>query len=401
MIGRRMKPYHYCDVTIGAMTSQTTRLTIVYSTVYSGIGERKHQSSPAFLRGIHRVEFTGDAGQWRGNCFHLMTSSWIMTSMAIGNAAMCQSDKTRHLSYLLDINHNPKPQQIINLTLNVRAPSYVGLTSVVIMGSIASQITSLTIVYSIVYSEADQRKHQSSASLAVVRGIHRTGEFPVQMASNAENVSIWRRHHVQRSNKLHFRTCYLGLNLSWTRYCAAVLFSSNTKWSGWQFVILDIRYMCLHVTRARMLLSSLLFSWWRHQMETFPRYWPFVRGIHRSPVNSSHKGQWRGALMFSLICAGINGWVNNLGAGDLIRHRTHHDVIVMLEVLIRFFRCRLPCLRAFEELCHYSTLPVISDLTRWGLMRYICGLEWSHHWFSLFGAKPLHEPMLIYCKSLG
>ena len=68
----------------------------------------------------------------------------------------------------------------------------------VIMGTMASQITSLTIVYSIVYSGADQRKHQSSASLAFVRGIHRgpgTGEFPTQMASNTENVSIWRRHH--------------------------------------------------------------------------------------------------------------------------------------------------------------------------------------------------------------
>ena len=43
--------------------------------------------------------------------------------------------------------------------------------------------------------------------------------------------------------------------------------------------------------------------WWRHQMETFPRYWPFVRVIHRSPVNSPQKGQWRGALMVSLICA--------------------------------------------------------------------------------------------------
>ena len=43
----------------------------------------------------------------------------------------------------------------------------------VIMDAIASQITSLTIVYSIVYSDADQRKHQSSASLAFVRGIHR------------------------------------------------------------------------------------------------------------------------------------------------------------------------------------------------------------------------------------
>ena len=43
----------------------------------------------------------------------------------------------------------------------------------VIMGATASQITSLTIVYSTVYSDADQRKHQSSASLAFVRGIHR------------------------------------------------------------------------------------------------------------------------------------------------------------------------------------------------------------------------------------
>ena len=64
---------------------------------------------------------------------------------------------------------------------------------------------------------------------------------------------------------------------------------------------------------------------WKH----FPRYWPFVRGIHRSPVNSPHKGQWCGALMFTLICARINGWVNNREAGDLRRYRAHCDVIVM------------------------------------------------------------------------
>ena len=63
---------------------------------------------------------------------------------------------------------------------------------------------------------------------------------------------------------------------------------------------------------------------WKH----FLRYWPFVRGIHRSPVNSPHKGQWRGALMFSLICAWINRWVNNGEAGDFRRYCTH-DVIVM------------------------------------------------------------------------
>ena len=64
---------------------------------------------------------------------------------------------------------------------------------------------------------------------------------------------------------------------------------------------------------------------WKH----FPPYRPFVQGIHRSPVNSPHKGQCRGALMFSLICACINGWESNREAGDLWRHRTYYDVTVM------------------------------------------------------------------------
>ena len=64
---------------------------------------------------------------------------------------------------------------------------------------------------------------------------------------------------------------------------------------------------------------------WKH----FPRYWPFVREIHRSPVISPHKGQWRGALMFSSICVWINGWVNNRDAVALRRHRAHYYVIVM------------------------------------------------------------------------
>ena len=64
---------------------------------------------------------------------------------------------------------------------------------------------------------------------------------------------------------------------------------------------------------------------WKH----FLRYWPFVRGIHRSPVNSPHKGQWRGALMFSSICVWITDLVNNGDSGDLRRYRAHYDVTVM------------------------------------------------------------------------
>ena len=64
---------------------------------------------------------------------------------------------------------------------------------------------------------------------------------------------------------------------------------------------------------------------WKH----FSCNWSFEWGIHRSPVNSPHKGQWRWALMFSLICIWINDWVNNHEAGDLRRYRAYYDVTVM------------------------------------------------------------------------
>ena len=74
----------------------------------------------------------------------------------------------------------------------------------VLMGIVASQITSLTIVYTTVYSDADQSKHQSCASLAFMWGIPGTGEFPAQMASYAENVSIWWHHHDLQSHENSF-----------------------------------------------------------------------------------------------------------------------------------------------------------------------------------------------------
>ena len=77
-----------------------------------------------------------------------------------------------------------------------------------------------------------------------------------------------------------------------------------------------------HRTKKDHMMTSIK---WKH----FPRYWPFVRGIHPSPVNSPHKGQWRGALMFSLIFVWINGWVNNREAGDLRHYRAHYGVTAM------------------------------------------------------------------------
>ena len=77
---------------------------------------------------------------------------------------------------------------------------------------------------------------------------------------------------------------------------------------------------------------------WKH----FPCYWPFVRGIHRSPVSPLPKAS---DAVFSLICAWTEGWVNNRDAGDLRRHCAHHDITVMiwcaLEISRSFFLWRV------------------------------------------------------------
>ena len=111
---------------------------------------------------------------------------------------------------------------------------------------------------------------------------------------------------------------------------------------------IDVPYAALCVIKARdgFLYYDVI------KCKHFPRYWPFVRGIHRSPVNSPHKGRWWGALMLSLICAGINAWVNNREAGDSRRHRAQYDVTVTMGVGI------------VNEIC----------------IKSICfSVKWSHH----------------------
>ena len=104
--------------------------------------------------------------------------------------------------------------------------------------------------------------------------------------------------------------------------CAILVFIYDIYFPGSKM----IQYMIQYGTTLDFIVTAHDdVTKWKH----FPRYCPFVRGIHRSPVNSPHKGRQRGALMFSLMCARINGWVNNGEAGDLRRHRIHCEVIVM------------------------------------------------------------------------
>ena len=103
-----------------------------------------------------------------------------------------------------------------------------------------------------------------------------------------------------------------------------------SKWMNQMSVFMPFLFCsCNFLSDATQAPAVFIYSWWRHQMEAFSALLVFVRGIHRSPLNSSNKGQWRGALIFSLICVWIKGWVNNREADNLRRYRAHYDVSVM------------------------------------------------------------------------
>ena len=83
----------------------------------------------------------------------------------------------------------------------------------------------------------------------------------------------------------------------------------NQSWSK------SFTHTCRHASMGNVKHDDVI-KW-----KNFPRHWPFVMGIQ--------KGQWRGTLIFCLICAWTNSWANNRDAGDFKRHGAHYDVTVM------------------------------------------------------------------------
>ena len=123
-----------------------------------------------------------------------------------------------------------------------------------------------------------------------------------------------------------------------------------------------------------------LLPWWRHQMETFSAPLAICAEIHRSPVNSSHKGQWHGALLFSLICVWIKGWVNNREAGDLRRHRAHYDVTVMTTIVWRLCTHRWTAMVAHACIGPWRCLTLDFKLDCLKCPLYISETEMSTIW---------------------
>ena len=183
------------------------------------------------------------------------------------------------------------------------------------MSVMASQITSLTIVTT-VYSGAGQRKHQSSASLAFVRGFHwwPVNKGPVTrksfhlMTPCREELDLWKEmtclivYQVQVALRRHKNHCH---GMLWL-YPKGSRCLFNCYMSLYCSTVIHIEChpgVELGIHRSR---NSLFFFLWHNDVikwKHFPRYWPFVWGIRRSSVKCPHKCQRRGALMFSLICA--------------------------------------------------------------------------------------------------
>ena len=146
------------------------------------------------------------------------------------------------------------------------------------MNAMASQITGVSMVCSTVRSGADQRKHESSASLAFEIGIH---QWP--MDSTHKGPVTRKMFPFGDGLHDHVKTGPM-----------ATLFVGT------------ISLMDFHGNSVLMEISFC-----------------------------SHKGRWRGTLIFSLICAWTNGWINNRDAGDLRRHRAYYNVVVMTSILTK------------------------------------------------------------------
>ena len=181
------------------------------------------------------------------------------------------------------------------------------------MDAIASQITSLTIVYSIVYSDADQRKHQSSASLAFVRRIHRgpvnsphkwpvtRKMFPFDDVIMTTAIPPW---HVLTS-KLNMTTV-----------------------TTWKTPAHDVP---LKKQKYATLCPTLVVGWWcRHCREHFPLSLSFMRGIHRAKVDWFHSEKARNAELgiFFVCVIETSCWTNSRVVGNL-RSYGPCDIIAM------------------------------------------------------------------------
>ena len=154
-------------------------------------------------------------------------------------------------------------------------------------------------------------------------------------------------------------------------------FSGQTRTMPWLLMLWSIAYIYHHLYSVRYHDDVIK---WNH----FLCHWPFVRRIHRSPVKSPHKGQWRGALVFSVILAWTNGWINTRYAGDLRHHHVQYDVTVMIQDMCRNLWS--------VEWCVLYVDPIVFAI--WDPIHYLHHI-WVQSWTgNVLGKKSLNYPSI-------
>ena len=222
MINLRSLFRHYSDVIMGAIASQITSLTIIYSTVYSDADQHQSSASLAFER-----EFTGDRwiprtnGQLREKCFHLMTSSWIDNAY-----------KYIH--------------------------QWLGLSLVQLMALLKGKCCHFDNIFD--------------------TGCNESCHFFYFCCSQRDNY--------RQNDDISF--CFSSLVVRSTSTQTQIRLMMNCA----PLDSLQLRSDQNTKTKAFIRVVCNMSVTWRHQMETFSALLANVWGIHRSP----HKGQWRGAL---------------------------------------------------------------------------------------------------------
>ena len=319
---------HYSDVIMSVMASQITGVSIVYSTVVSDADQRKHQSSAslAFVRGIHwwpvnsphkrpvtRKMFSFDdvhdeilnrSGMWVMKPISAVSSFsqfiriiktpvtyWISRSYL---TCVAETQLEWHLSNMVLNKYNGQFYKIGNFPdeeitkRGLSNPQIYPMTPLLILfpdlGLITIETQQLWVKIAIVRNKAPLPWCYNAVTMKTYVIFKTTWDF---------EMSVERRSTWLKKGKRKLRDTVQLI----ARMKLIMMTSSN----GNIFRVTD--HLCGEFTG----------QWW------IPR---------------THKGQWRWALMFSLICAWMNGWVNYRAADDLRRHRTHYDVTVMYVIIV-------------------------------------------------------------------
>ena len=128
-----------------------------------------------------------------------------------------------------------------------------------------------------------------------------------------------------------------------------------------------------------------IITWWHHQMETFSALLAICAGNSLVTGGCPHKGQCRGALVFSLICTWINRWVNSGDAGDLRRHHAHYDVTIMDSDAILILNANRSCV-------------VINNIWQQKMWRWLALFCFCNHCGDVFQITGIPAVCSTYCS---